>query len=613
VDSDGDGFTNLKEFQDRRNPRDPLDIPAPPAVAHVPLADPQPRPAPWTVQAVIADNHAVNQALVAWQRNGGPWTSAPLAALDLTNYAGAIAAPGGNGDTITYRIEATDGAGLTTVNGPYSFAVQHPVLVSAPATFGELGLPANSATTLVLVITNAGLATLEWQAACALYFDHIEDGVDDWSSDGFNNAWNVTSQRFASATQAWHFGDGPGGTYPDNAHAWIISPPVRLDAPARLLFDHWARMEYDMDQQDDHYWDGAVVELSTDDGATFVTIEPEGGYPHRITDNPASPFPPDTPCYGETEGWETAVFDLAAFTGQTVRFRFRFGSDGYVVEEGWYIDNVRVQYQDPAAWSWLAFTTNGAVAAQQATGVVVTLDSATLAPAEQRRAVIVLNSNDPTQGAPHLIPVTLDNISRMLLVTHDGPGTVAPSGAVLVVRGSDAIFALTADPFYVVDRIYTNGADATGFLGSNAMTYAWLNVQSNGTLHAVFAVDMVDGLVPAEWLHEQGLTNDTPEVEAHRDGDGDGMTAWQEYRAVTDPNNPESVAMTVIAVQPSGEAAVVEWLSFTNTGWRYTLEAVHDAGDAFLPLATNLPATPPVNVFTSPPAPMRVFRVLAVP
>ena len=37
-----------------------------------------------------------------------------------------------------------------------------------------------------------------------------------------------------------------------------------------------------------------------------------------------------------------AVIDLTAYEGQNVQIRFRFASDGYVTQEGWYIDDISI-------------------------------------------------------------------------------------------------------------------------------------------------------------------------------------------------------------------------------------------------------------------------------
>ena len=41
------------------------------------------------------------------------------------------------------------------------------------------------------------------------------------------------------------------------------------------------------------------------------------------------------------------TFDLTAFEGETIQIRFRFASDGYVSEEGWYVDDVQITSTGP--------------------------------------------------------------------------------------------------------------------------------------------------------------------------------------------------------------------------------------------------------------------------
>lgn len=614
-DPDSDGFTNLKEFLDRTNPRDAASVPQPPHITHTPLADPQASPAPWTVAATITDNHRVQSASVIARNGSGPWETFPLFATTNNTYEGTLSLPGVNGDTITYRIEASDPASLTTTNGLHAFIIHHPILEASPADFGEVDVSANTTTQVFLLVSNAGLADLHWTLDCALYYDNMDLGTGAWTHTGANDVWHQQDARFASTPTAWHFGNGPFGQYPDNAHAWLVSEPFILSAPAELTFDHWASMEYDTDQMDDHYWDGGVVEASIDGGITWTMITPNGGYPHRITDNPASPFPPDTPCYGATDDWEPATFDLSAFTHETVQIRFRFGSDGYVRDEGWYIDNVRISYLDDSSWQWLALATNGLVAPGETSAVPVTLDTATLPMGERSEAILLLDSNDPTRDAPLRIPIILHNRSRAITVTRTEHGTVTPLGTALVNAGEALVLTLAADTFYEAGAVLTNGEPDTAFVRADHTTYTWPDIQDSGTVHVVFMEKLAAGLVPEWWLFSENLTNSTPADEAVTDTDADGMLAWQEYRTGTDPHNAASVALPVVSVVSEPGQVLVTWLSFTNDTLRYDVHRTTNLTEGFTVIATNLAATPPVNTFTNPGdgAIFETYRVIAQP
>lgn len=599
-DGDADGFTNADEFRDRTNPRDAASVPTAPSIHHIALSDPRSNPAPWTVEAVVQDNLAVSNVFLFWQRNGGGWTSAPMSEAAQSNYTGMIPAPGTNGDVFVYRVEASDTSGLRSTNGPHGFQVRYPLMDAGPSGFGTFDLPAFTASNLVISITNQGLDTLFWVVERAMYYDHVENGTSTWVHAGLRDVWHIRTSRYASASHAWHFGSGPSGRYPDSADGRLDMVPVHLDVPARLVFEHWARMEYDDEQLDDHYWDGGVVELSTNNGVQYDQIFPEGGYPHRITDNPASPFPPDTPCYGKTEGWETAVFDLAAYTGQTVRLRFRFGSDAYVTEEGWYLDNLRIEPENETGWYWLDVEAAGTAAAGGTREARVTIDTSAMMFGERRAAVLVLSGNDPVRKGPILLPVALHNASREIFVTHSDRGVIDPGGSVLVLEGQGTSFWIRADAFCLIDEVQTNGVPLTGLPETNQLVVLWDDIRENGTLQATFRENLLTGGVPARWLHDYGLTNQSPAVEAVTDQDGDGMLAWQEYRAGTDPVNPASVAMVLLDVRPEENGMVLQWLSYTNLGFRYEIHGADDLMAGFGAVASNLPASPPMNVYTSP-------------
>ncbi|MDI6840162.1 MAG: FlgD immunoglobulin-like domain containing protein, partial [bacterium] len=84
-----------------------------------------------------------------------------------------------------------------------------------------------------------------------------------------------------------------------------------------------------------------IVEVSTNGGLSWTQITPVGGYPYTIVNNPQSPFPGGTPCYSGSRDWAIAQFDLTGYTG-VVSFRWRFGTDASMTEEGWYIDDIYV-------------------------------------------------------------------------------------------------------------------------------------------------------------------------------------------------------------------------------------------------------------------------------
>ena len=176
------------------------------------------------------------------------------------------------------------------------------------------------------------------------FIDNIEDGEGDWEhypvTPGYNDEWHISSKRnhTPEGSASWKCGSTGSDEYSDFDDSGLVTPTVFLGDGTNLIFWHWMAAELDYG---DYAWDGGIVEISQDGGVTWTQIAPEGGYPYKITENDDSPFEPDTPCYSGYVDWEQETFDLSAYSGQA-RFRFRFGTDGYVEEEGWYIDDVQV-------------------------------------------------------------------------------------------------------------------------------------------------------------------------------------------------------------------------------------------------------------------------------
>ncbi|HVR35258.1 MAG TPA: hypothetical protein VMS21_05345 [Methylomirabilota bacterium] len=84
-------------------------------------------------------------------------------------------------------------------------------------------------------------------------------------------------------------------------------------------------------------------------------------------------------------------------------------------------------------------------------------------------------------------------------------------------------------------------------------------------------------------------------VDPDADADRDGVSNWAEYKAGTDPTDPASrFAFVHVSVQP-GEGFSIEWSSAANR--TYSIERSENLLSGFAPIATQVPATPPVNAY----------------
>jgi hypothetical protein len=84
------------------------------------------------------------------------------------------------------------------------------------------------------------------------------------------------------------------------------------------------------------------------------------------------------------------------------------------------------------------------------------------------------------------------------------------------------------------------------------------------------------------------------------DTDGDGLLDINEFAAGTDATNQLDFLEAAAGAEPAvNEGRVIRWHS--AEGRTYSLLRAPSLFDAFVPIATNLPATPPENVYTDIP------------
>lgn len=175
-------------------------------------------------------------------------------------------------------------------------------------------------------------------------------GVFRWAhgagSPGRIDQWHIAAQRNHSpgGSYAWKCGAIGAGNYADGTDAALHTFPLPLATVDAIRFWHWISSEAG---DGNTVWDGGVIEASVD-GGPWSTLTPDGGYPCTIIPNSASPFPGNMPCYGGSVDWSFARFDLTGLSGTAVQIRFRFGSDGAVTQEGWYVDDITIEGSAPS-------------------------------------------------------------------------------------------------------------------------------------------------------------------------------------------------------------------------------------------------------------------------
>jgi hypothetical protein len=170
--------------------------------------------------------------------------------------------------------------------------------------------------------------------------------------------WTVAGDTKLDVTEPWvQLNDDGFGRWsiPDHngsSDQYLISPALQVKSSGNFGFSlrHRYSLEYDTDPVThvSTYYDGAVIELSADNGVTWTDIGKSitaNGYPGTVwTLNDVlydrKAFVGPSPGY---PAFITSTADLgAAYQGKSVKLRFRVGTDDSVGAPGWDLDELQV-------------------------------------------------------------------------------------------------------------------------------------------------------------------------------------------------------------------------------------------------------------------------------
>ncbi|PKN75835.1 MAG: gingipain R [Candidatus Cloacimonetes bacterium HGW-Cloacimonetes-2] len=163
-------------------------------------------------------------------------------------------------------------------------------------------------------------------------FSDFEHNNADFESE-IGWTWGDPAQVNAfSGEKVW--ATNLSGSYPDYVDYKLYTPAYLLTTQSQLTFKHYYATEAG--------FDGGNLSISTNGGDTWNILTPQSGYPH----NNIAGLQGQAGFSGNSSGWQTASFDLGAYNGQNVMFRFRFGADGATSNLGWFIDDFQLSGLD---------------------------------------------------------------------------------------------------------------------------------------------------------------------------------------------------------------------------------------------------------------------------
>lgn len=179
-----------------------------------------------------------------------------------------------------------------------------------------------------------------------LFSDDIESGDNGWTHSGIQDTWQRTSQKTNSGDFAWFAED-----VPSISDQQLTSPAITLpigELPMTLSYQNSQRIERDVIEG--ACFDAGILEISTDDGTQWIQVpqsrlitDPYDGTVNNVSEG-ANPLSGLQGWCGDPEDFVESIIDLSAFQGETIRFRFRLGTDATIgrFNDGWFIDDIAV-------------------------------------------------------------------------------------------------------------------------------------------------------------------------------------------------------------------------------------------------------------------------------
>jgi Zn-dependent metalloprotease len=179
-----------------------------------------------------------------------------------------------------------------------------------------------------------------------LYFDDFELDLGGWRSQVMSGEdwWQRRGDQPASG--AWHYWArdqlGISDTYLTMEQGVALPAGPAIEGPYLLYMQNWG-----FEQSDDGAnRDGGVLEYTLDDGMSWKdsgSLFTQNGYTGLIDGCCGNPLAGRPAFVGSAPRYVPTRLNLESLRGQTVRFRFRLGTDNSPEDAmGWLIDDVRI-------------------------------------------------------------------------------------------------------------------------------------------------------------------------------------------------------------------------------------------------------------------------------
>jgi uncharacterized repeat protein (TIGR01451 family) len=147
--------------------------------------------------------------------------------------------------------------------------------------------------------------------------------------------WTVSSVQSSSSPNA--FFTPNTSVLSDQKLETVASYPLGTGTSA-LTFNHRYQSQDGVD--------GAVLEISTDNGSTWKDAEhllTKGYYNQNLSTIAGHPLSARKAWSGNASQFIYSSVNLSSFSNQSIKFRFRFGSNASVASTGWFVDDIKLE------------------------------------------------------------------------------------------------------------------------------------------------------------------------------------------------------------------------------------------------------------------------------
>ena len=281
----------------------------------------------------VLDNGETGSLTISLQNTG--WSTLGGTTATISSPTPGVTFP--NGPTINFPASTFGTTTAGNVNVQVSGLVGIQVLTFNIAYNDPSLTPAGPLNAIYQVQANSDIALNSSKS------DDVESPISVWTASHNTGLGNLADWTRVQASGANHLWLGPDvGGISDH---YLTSPALQVAPSGNFVLTFAHRYQFEADAT---LWDGGVIEISTDNGASWNDIGNliggADGYDGVITDTSGNPLANRMAFSGQNDtypNFQTVTLNLGAtYAGQTVRIRFRIGTDAAAGAAGWEIDDI---------------------------------------------------------------------------------------------------------------------------------------------------------------------------------------------------------------------------------------------------------------------------------